>query len=313
MLAVNTEILNNASIDILPEKNKQEPFFLEQFRLLSEVTKLRITALVSFTTGLGYILANEGFNINIIYPVLGIFFLACGSAALNHLQEKKLDLLMDRTKTRPLPSGKTGNIYYYSVILFFTALGIILLLLKTNIPTLSIGLITYFWYNAVYTPLKKKSALAVIPGSLVGALPPLAGWTAAGGDITDFRILYICFYFFLWQIPHFWLLLLVYSDDYKKGGFPVLTDIMNLKSLKIMTFLWIVLTFLISTGIPFVGIISHNSVKIFMLFAGLLLLLSGIRFILSGITRKSVFSMFISINIFTLLIILFLSIDKIII
>ncbi len=313
MLAVNTEILKNASIDTLPEKNKQESFFSEQFKLLSEVTKLRITALVSFTTGLGYILANEGFNINIIYPVLGIFFLACGSAALNHLQEKKLDLLMDRTKTRPLPSGKTGNIYYYSVILFFTVLGVLLLLLKTNIPTLSIGLITYFWYNAVYTPLKRKSALAVIPGSLVGALPPLAGWTAAGGDITDFRILYICFYFFLWQIPHFWLLLLVYSDDYKKGGFPVLTDIMNIKSLKIMTFLWIVLTFLISTGIPFVGIISHNSVKIIMLFAGLLLILSGIRFIFSGITRKSVFSMFISINIFTLLIILLLSIDKIII
>lgn len=313
MLAVNTEILNNDSKDTLPENNKQEPFFVEQFKLLSEVTKLRITALVSFTTGLGYILANEGFNINIIYPVLGIFFLACGSAALNHLQEKNLDLLMDRTKTRPLPSGKTGNIYYYSVILFFTVLGVLLLLLKTNIPTLSIGLITYFWYNAVYTPLKRKSALAVIPGSLVGALPPLAGWTAAGGDITDFRILYICFYFFLWQIPHFWLLLLVYSDDYKKGGFPVLTDIMNIKSLKIMTFLWIVLTFLISTGIPFVGIISHNSVKIIMLFAGLLLILSGIRFIFSGITRKSVFSMFISINIFTLLIILLLSIDKIII
>lgn len=313
MLAVNTEILNYDSKDTMPESNKQESFLIEQFRLLSEVTKLRITALVSFTTGLGYILANGGFGINIIYPVFGIFFLACGSAALNHLQEKNLDLLMDRTKSRPLPSGKAGNIYYYSVILFFTVLGVLLLLLKTNIPTLSIGLITYFWYNAVYTPLKKKSALAVIPGSLVGALPPLAGWTAAGGDITDFRILYICFYFFLWQIPHFWLLLLVYSDDYKKGGFPVLTDIMNLKSLKIMTFLWIVLTFLISMGIPFVGIISHNSVKIIMLFAGLLLILSGVRFIFSGITRKSVFSMFISINIFTLLIILLLSIDKIII
>ncbi len=313
MLAVNTEILNNDSKETLPEKNKQKSFLVEQFRLLSEVTKLRITALVSFTTGLGYILANEGYGINIIYPVLGIFFLACGSAALNHLQEKNLDLLMDRTKTRPLPSGKTGNIYYYSVILFFTVLGVLLLMLKTNIPTLSIGLITSFWYNAVYTPLKKKSALAVIPGSLVGALPPLAGWTAAGGDISDFRILYICFYFFLWQIPHFWLLLLVYSDDYKKGGFPVLTDIMSIKSLKIMTFLWIVLTFLISTGIPFVGIISHDFVKIILLFAGLLLLLSGIRFVLSGITRKSVFSVFISINIFTLLIILFLSIDKIII
>lgn len=313
MLAVNTEILKNECKESLPEKTGKESFLLEQFRLLSEVTKLRITALVSFTTGLGYILANEGFGINIIYPVIGIFFLACGSAALNHLQEKNLDLLMDRTKTRPLPSGKTGNLYYYSVISFFTVLGILTLLLKTNIPTLSIGLITYLWYNAVYTPLKRKSALAVIPGSLVGALPPLAGWTAAGGDITDFRILYVCFYFFLWQIPHFWLLLLVYSDDYKKGGFPVLTDIMNVKSLKIMTFLWIVLTFLISIGIPFAGIVTHSSVKIIMLIAGVLLILSGFRFIFSGITRKSVFSMFISINIFTLLIILLLSLDKIII
>lgn len=313
MLAVNTEILNNEFKDSLSKRNKKESFLLEQFRLLSEVTKLRITALVSFTTGLGYILANNGFGFNIIFPVLGIFFLACGSAALNHLQEKNLDLLMDRTKTRPLPSGKTGNVYYYLVILFFTVAGILILLLKTNAAALSIGLITYFWYNAVYTPLKKKSALAVIPGSIVGALPPLAGWTAAGGDITDFRILYVCFYFFLWQIPHFWLLLLVYSDDYKKGGFPVLTDIMNVKSLKIMTFLWIVLTFLISTGIPFAGIITHTSIKIIMLTAGFLLILSGVRFVFSGISRKSVFSMFISINIFTLLIILLLSLDKIII
>jgi len=313
LLAVKTEILSSEYNESLPEAGKKKYSVSEQFRLLAEVTKLRITALVSFTTGLGYILANEGLGINIIYPVTGIFFLACGSAALNHLQEKNLDMMMDRTKSRPLPSGKTGILFYLLVILFFSISGILILLLKTNIATLSIGLITYFWYNAVYTPLKRKSALAVIPGSIVGALPPLAGWTAAGGDITDFRVLYLCFYFFLWQIPHFWLLLLVYADDYKKGGFPVLTDIMNVKSLKVMTFLWIVLTFLISSGIPFAGIVDHLPVKIIMLISGLFLILSGIRFILSGISRKSVFSMFISINIFTLLIILLLSLDKIII
>ena len=98
-----------------------------------------------------------------------------------------------------------------------------------------------FWYNAVYTPLKKVFSLAIIPGSLVGALPPLAGWVAAGGDILDPKIILISSFFFVWQIPHFWILLLIYGKDYDKGGFPTLTNVFSERQLKILLYIVVVL------------------------------------------------------------------------
>jgi protoheme IX farnesyltransferase len=149
------------------------------------LVKFRITVLVSFTTALGYFLASTKLGFAFVYPVLGIFLLACSAAALNQYQEVKTDLMMERTRNRPIPSGKISrnNVLIISAILLLA--GTSILFIKTNFGTLFTGLLTFYWYNAVYTPLKKKTALAIIPGSLVGALPPLAGWLAAGGNLLD--------------------------------------------------------------------------------------------------------------------------------
>ena len=283
-----------------------------KLRVISEITKLRITALVSLTTALGYILAVNTIDISILFAPLGIFLLACGSAAVNHYQERNSDKLMHRTSNRPLPSGNVNPVFVLLTAAVSVIAGGIILYFGTNVTTLFIGLVTLIWYNGIYTPLKRKTALAVIPGSLVGAFPPLAGWAAGGGNLFDFHIVYIALYFFLWQIPHFWLLLMVYGDDYKKAGFPVLNDIFGLNVLKILTAFWIVLSMLFAAGTSFSGLIENDVIRYLLVFSGATVIVLTILNLKKDIARKNSFRLFMAVNTFTLLYILLLYIDKII-
>lgn len=278
--------------------------------LFAEIVKLRITSLVSLTTVLGYFLGTDKLAFNFIYSVVGIFLLACSSAALNQYQERKSDLLMERTKNRPIPSRRIKSINVLMISLVLLLVGLVILVLKTNTITLTVGLTTFFWYNGVYTPLKKKFSLAIIPGSLVGAFPPIAGWVAAGKDITDIKILYIALYFFIWQIPHFWLLLMVYSKDFQKGGFPVLTDRLSRKSIVSVTFLMLVVTVSISVMIPVTGILNYNlSYALLLLFSGIMIYVAY-GFLNSDLSKKDIIKTFAGINIFTLFFITLLILDK---
>lgn len=281
-------------------------------KILFEVSKIRITVLVAFTTTLGYILAAQNLSSFSLYPVAGIFFLACGAAALNHYQERRTDILMDRTKNRPIPSGTVSSKTVLLISFSYLALGCAVILLKSNLATLGIGLLTFFWYNAVYTPLKRVFALAIIPGSLVGALPPMAGWVAAGGYIFDPKIILIASYFFIWQIPHFWILLLVYGKDYDKGGFPTLTNLFSNRQLINITFCWILLTIVIALSINFFGILNFYLTGIMLVALCGWLFVQAMKFLRSDGNNKVVKNMFININIFTLLIITLLSLDKLV-
>lgn len=268
--------------------------------------------LVAFTTLLGYILASQDLQSFSLYPIAGIFILACSAAALNHFQERRTDKLMDRTKNRPIPSGliNPNIVLLTSVVLLI--LGSLTLLLKADLLTLGIGLVTFFWYNAVYTPLKKILSFAIIPGSLVGALPPMAGWVAAGGHLLDPKILLIASYFFIWQIPHFWLLLLIYGKDYDKGGFPTLTNVLSKEQLIRITFCWIILTIIVALSFNFFGIPNYFITNIFFILICIWMFLHSVKFLKSEGSRKEFKDMFITINIFTLLIITSLCLDKLI-
>jgi protoheme IX farnesyltransferase len=282
------------------------------FRIFLEIIKFKITILVSFTTGLGYILASNAISLSIFYPVIGIFLLACSASALNHYQERNTDGLMKRTSGRPIPSGKISarSVLMISFLIFVG--GSAVLLYGTNLPTLGVGYLTFIWYNGVYTPLKKITPWAIIPGSLVGALPPLAGWVSAGGSFTDPRIMIVSLYFFIWQIPHFWLLLMLYSDDYKQGGFPTLTDVMNISQLKRITFIWLLATVLIAMIIPMFGLVNYSYSLLLLTVASLWMIYVSVRFLYSTGSRKPVIGSFIKINFYTLFLITVLSLDKLI-
>jgi len=204
-----------------------------------ELGKVRITFFVAISTSVGFLLYSGNINVGMILPTLGVFLLACGSSALNHYQEKDKDALMDRTKGRPIPSGRispNGALVYAFVLIVISSL---IIFYSANLTALVLGWINLIWYNIIYTPLKRINSLAVIPGSIIGALPPVIGWTAAGGYLYDPKILAVALFFFIWQIPHFWLLLMIYGKDYEKAGFPTLTKIFNNRQLSRITFIWI--------------------------------------------------------------------------
>ena len=218
----------------------------------------------------------------------------------------------DLSKNRPIPSGTVSSSAVLIISFAFLIAGSSLLFWKSNLPALSIGLFTMFWYNAVYTPLKKVFSLAIIPGSLVGALPPLAGWVAAGGDILDPKIILISSFFFVWQIPHFWILLLIYGKDYDKGGFPTLTNVFSERQLKNITFCWITLTIVLALSINFFGILNFYVSNVFLALISVWLFSESLKFLRSASDSKVNKNMFIRINIFTLLVITVLSLDKLI-
>jgi len=302
---------NAGKYDALTTDALKAGTFASRINAVLELVKIKITVLVSFTTALGYFLASQTPGLEFIYSSAGIFLLACSSAALNQYQESGTDLLMKRTSDRPIPSGRISKHSALIITVLLFATGSAVLILKTNLSAYITGLVTFFWYNAVYTPLKKKTALAIIPGSLVGALPPAAGWLAAGGSPLDGRIIMVAAYFFVWQIPHFWLLLLLYGEDYKNGGFPVLTDIYSTDFIRKITFLLLAATVLIAASMPLAGIGHFTASKIILWAFSAAMLYGSYRFLASiELKRKEIVGTFMAINLYTLLLITILSADK---
>jgi protoheme IX farnesyltransferase len=282
----------------------------EGINTVIELTKLRITTFVTLTTMFGFICFTGKFSVSIIAPIIGILLLSSGSAAINHYQERGTDALMKRTRNRPIPSGRISAKNALLVALVLILSGSVVLLLGSGVLALCIGLLNLFWYNVVYTPLKKKSSLAIIPGSLVGALPPMVGWVAAGGSLLDPQILILGFFFFIWQIPHFWLLLLIFGKDYEQAGFPTLTQIFSMEQLSRITFIWIAATFAASTLLPLFGLIKNNIIYIGILVSGVWLMWNALRLLKSSKENIWFKMAFREINIFAIVVVLLLSIEK---
>lgn len=284
----------------------------QKMAIVFELTKIRITSFVTVTTMFGYICAAGAFSYAMILPVVGILLLACGAAAINHYQERTTDAMMDRTKNRPIPSGKISakDALNLALLLIFT--GSAMLYSGAGLLALALGLLNLVWYNGIYTPLKKKNAFAIIPGSMVGAIPPAVGWVAGGGHILDPQILIISLFFFIWQIPHFWLLLLVFGEDYEQAGFPTLTQIFSPDQLGRITFMWIVATVMISLMIPFYGVIKFSYTYAGLLIIGSWLTWNAVKLLRSTKEKKYFGFAFREINIFAILVILLVSIDKLV-
>jgi len=279
---------------------------------LLELSKVRITFAVSLTTITGYVLASGRFDAGLILPTLGIFLLACGSSALNHYQEKDKDAQMERTKNRPIPSGQispTGAILWAMLL---SVTGSLLIYFGSGMLTLQLAILALIWYNFIYTPLKKKTAFAVVPGSVIGALPPLVGWVAGGGSLADSRALIIAFFFFIWQVPHFWLLLLKYGKEYEKAGYPSLTSIYSEKQIKYTTFIWTMATGVTALMLPVFGIVNSVGFSIATLIASGWLMVQFIRLLKQNDETFKPGVYFMKINYFVLFMIVFLSVDSLI-
>ena len=215
----------STTINIRSILNEQAISWREWFMLLLRLGKIKISLLSTLSTATGYLLATGKITIHMFVPTAAVLLLACGSCALNQYQEREIDQSMERTKSRPIPSGRLNPEVALWISLGLILSGSFILYLGMNNLTLVVGLLAVLWYNLIYTPLKQKTAFAAIPGALVGAIPPILGWVSGGGDIFDPRIWGIGLFLFIWQVPHFWLLLLDSSRDYEKAGLPSITKI----------------------------------------------------------------------------------------
>ena len=223
---------------------------LRYLKVLVELTKLRITAAVTLTTAAGYLLAVRGsvWDLGLMrelgLAVLGVFLLAAGAAGLNQWQERALDARMRRTCGRPLPSGRLDPSWALLMCGALLLLGLYCLAsLAGHVVVLAtLGGLAVAWYNGVYTYLKRVTAFAVIPGALIGALPPCIGYVAGGGSLRDPTILMFASFFFIWQVPHFWLLLLLVGDEYEAAGLPTITGKLTPPQLARITFTWMLAT-----------------------------------------------------------------------
>lgn len=280
--------------------------------LLAELGKIRITVAVSLSTTLGYIMYRERLDGEFVMPVLGLWLLSMGSAALNHYQERELDARMERTRSRPIPSGRISAQGVLLIAFLWSAIGAALLYFSSGILAMQLGLLALIWYNAIYTPLKQKTPFAVVPGSAIGAFPPMVGWVAAGGSLTHPKILMTAFFFFIWQIPHFWLLLQRYSDQYEKAGFPTLGKIYSDLQIRRITFVWTFAAALSALMIPAFGGTRYLLTG-FVLLAGAVALVAQSGKQLKALANENTLRRsFLFINFFLLFVMLVLGTDALI-
>jgi protoheme IX farnesyltransferase len=203
-----------------------------------ELTKLRISGASTFTAAAGYVAFLRGADLGLVTTLLGILLLAMGSSALNEVQEHRFDALMPRTANRPIPRGDLSPAQAAVVATVMAVCGFLVLWLAHNLTSALLGALALGWYNGFYTPLKRVSAFAVVPGSFIGALPPAIGWTAAGGSVADPSVLALAFVFFIWQVPHFWLLVGLHAEGYEEAGYPTLVSVFGRPRLSRLTFTW---------------------------------------------------------------------------
>lgn len=253
-----------------------KPSVISDFK---EITKMRLALSVVFSSLAGYLLGVDSVDFKtLILLAFGGYFMVGASNAFNQIIEKDLDILMDRTKNRPIPAGRMSVNTAFIIAIVFTILGLGILY-SINKQTAMFGAISIFIYTCVYTPLKTKTPIAVFVGAIPGAIPFMLGWVAATNDFGIEPGTLFALQFF-WQFPHFWAIGWFLYEDYKKGGFFMLPTGKQDKGTAVQTIMYTIWTILVSI-IPvfgFTGRLQLSVVAAILVFAaGLWMLYYSIR------------------------------------
>lgn len=273
------------------------------------VTKFVLSFAISLSALFAYIMAKGDVGLDMLLATFSVLLVAMGVSTLNQVQEYKSDAKMERTKNRPIASGRmtpsTGIVI--SIILIVMSLLLIYNLL--GLTGVNIFMFAFIWYNAMYTPLKKKSALAVVPGAILGIIPPAIGWLVAGHSLLELEFIALALYFFIWQVPHFWLLVMLFHGDYKDGGYPTAMRLFGQASLQRLTFVWLIFT--IQAGIFLVSVFDpYMATMTLSILIGIWAFISSLELLRERFELKNARAVFWKINVAFLAIIIFLSIDE---
>jgi protoheme IX farnesyltransferase len=245
----------------------------------------------------------------LFFLLLGTFFSSSGACALNQAIEKEEDSLMERTRNRPIPTGKISTERAFLVGVCLSIFGVLILLLAINAITAIVSFSTIFLYIFVYTPLKKYTTWNTLLGSIPGALPPIGGWTAATGRI-DAPAWILFGILFCWQMPHFLSIAVIYASDYKKGEFKMLPSVYpESRRLK-----YIIMFFSLAMVITTIGLYIIKMAGVYFAVAsallGIMFILVSIKMITDGTVKSAKQLMFASI-LYLPLILIILILEKI--
>jgi len=188
-----------------------------------ELTKPRLNFLVVLTTMAGFCIATSGKIdwILLLHTIMGTALTAAGASVLNQYMERGYDALMPRTANRPLPAGRIAPLdaLLYGVIL--ASAGVMYLGSAVNFLTALLAAVALVIYVFLYTPLKRWTSLCTLIGAIPGAIPPVMGFTAARAHIS-IEAMSLFAILFLWQMPHFLAIGILYRTDYARAGFKML-------------------------------------------------------------------------------------------
>lgn len=271
------------------------------FSDFSKLIKFRLTFLVVFSASVTFLIGSQvpiegvipGINwTNWVILIIGGFLVTSAANCFNEVIEVDLDKLMTRTKDRPMPAGHmtTGQGLVSGLVM--SLLGTYLLG-RLNIETGLLSVFSIFLYAFAYTPLKRKSPIAVFVGAIPGALPPLIGYVAAHGKIDKIAVILFLVQF-VWQFPHFWSIAWVLDDDYKKAGFRLLPTTKRDKVSAFITFLSTLILIPVSLLPTFYGFGGYYIGGV-SLIAGLVFAWLGFKLLVNmdlGSARKVMFCSF---------------------
>ena len=263
----------------------------------SKLIKLRLTFLVVFSASISFLIGSKvngeinWFNWGKL--IIGGFLVTAAANCFNEIIEKDFDKLMKRTMARPIPSGHMTTGQALVLGLFMGICGTYLLG-TLNFTTGYLSVFSILLYAFAYTPMKRKSPIAVFVGAIPGALPPLIGYVAAHPKIDAIALILFGIQF-IWQFPHFWAIAWVLDDDYKLAGFRLLPSGKRDLTSAIVTFVFTLmlvpvslLPYLYGFGGIYVGVVSLVVSLVFLYLALMLL-----RTLQIGAAKKLMYGSFI--------------------
>jgi len=269
------------------------------------LTKFNLSFAVTLSAVFSFILVKQSITLDLLLPLVAVLLLALGVSALNQYQEYKDDAKMQRTKNRPIASQKITPKEGLLIAFYLIILSYITIWFSLGFQGLIIFTAVVFLYNIVYTKTKKTSVYAAVYGAILGVIPPLIGWLAGGGTALDIEFLAIALFYLVWQIPHFWLLILKYHEQYESAGFKTVASTFGIDRLERITFIWLLLT--IICGLFTIMVFPINSMIIFGLM--LLLVLYTFSSVMSLRKTHKYIKVFMAINLYITLLMILLIIN----
>jgi len=232
---------------------------LSRLFAIVSLTKLRISALVAALASTAFFFVRPVWDTDLFGFAISVCVLTMGASALNNFQDRKTDAYFERTKYRPLPQGRLSDRFAIVISTASIAIGVGGLTLFSVSPVRAVicAMLSIVLYNGVYTPLKRKTVLAIAPGSLVGSLPVLLGWLGAGGAVWSTVPWVLMSVTAVWQLPHFWLILLLHSSDYTRSYIPSMLRLFSTDQLRRLTMLWAVAYAVLTLFLPLFGLVDH--------------------------------------------------------